>query len=54
MVLYRARQAGAVEKARVAGYRAGIGLRAIGAGNLAARVERLEAVLKRRTGEARR
>ena len=41
-------EAGTLEKARVVGYLAGIALRAIETGNLAARVEMLEAVLKRR------
>src|SRR5713226_5341002 len=36
------------EKARVVGYLAGVALKAIDANNLAARVEMLEAVLKRR------
>jgi hypothetical protein len=40
--------AGALEKARAIGYLAGIALRAIEAGNLAARIEMLEAVLKQR------
>jgi hypothetical protein len=43
--------AGALEKARTIGYLAGIALRAIEAGNLAARIEMLEAVLKQRNGE---
>ena len=43
-------EAGALEKARAIGYLAGIALKAIEAGNLAARVEMLEAVLKQRTG----
>jgi hypothetical protein len=42
---------GTLEKARTIGYLAGIALRAIEAGNLAARVEMLEAVLKQRNGE---
>jgi hypothetical protein len=41
-------KAGALEKARAVGYLAGIALRAIEAGNLAARLEALEAVLKQR------
>jgi hypothetical protein len=44
-------QAGALEKARTVGYLAGVSLRAIEAGNLAARIEMLEAVLKQRNGE---
>jgi hypothetical protein len=40
--------AGALEKARTVGYLAGVALKAIEAGNLAARVEMLEAVLKLR------
>ena len=40
--------AGALEKARAVGYLAGIALRAIEAGELAARLEALEAVLKAR------
>src|SRR4051794_34829112 len=40
--------AGALEKARCIGYLAGISLKAIEAGNLAARIEMLEAVLKAR------
>ena len=40
--------AGALEKARTVGYLAGIALRAIEAGDLAARLEALEAVLKAR------
>ena len=42
--------AGTVEKARAIGYLAGIACKAIETGNLAARVEMLEAVLKQRTG----
>lgn len=43
--------AGTLEKARVVGYLAGIALKAIEAGDLAARVEALETVLKgRRAG----
>src|SRR5262245_33154847 len=42
--------AGAAEKARVAGYLAGIALKAIEVGTLAGRVEMLEAVLKQRPG----
>jgi hypothetical protein len=40
--------AGVLEKARVVGFLAGLGLRAIEAGNLEARIEMLEAVLKQR------
>jgi hypothetical protein len=42
------REAGVLEKARVVGYLAGVSLKAIDAGNLAARIEMLEAVLKQR------
>jgi hypothetical protein len=42
-------EAGTLEKARAIGYLASVALRAIDAGNLAARVEMLEMVLKRRT-----
>jgi hypothetical protein len=41
-------EASALEKARVVGYLAGVSLKAIEAGNLAARIEMLEAVLKQR------
>ena len=41
-------EAGTLEKARCVGYLAGIALKAIDAGDMAARVEALEAVLKRR------
>ena len=41
-------RAGPLEKARLVGYLAGIGLKAIETGNLEARVEMLEAVLKQR------
>jgi hypothetical protein len=44
-------EAGKLEKARTIGYLAGIVLRAIEAGNLAARLEALEAVLKQRNGD---
>jgi len=47
-------EAGTLEKARTVGYLAGIALRAIEAGNLAARLEALEAVLKQRNGEHKR
>ncbi len=43
--------AGPLEKARVVGYLAGIALKAIEAGNLAARIEMLEMVLKQRNGQ---
>jgi hypothetical protein len=44
-------EAGTLEKARVVGYLAGIALKAIEAGDLAARLEAVEAVLKgRRAG----
>jgi hypothetical protein len=45
------RKAGTLEKARAIGYLAGITLKAIDAGNLAARIEMLEAVLKQRKGD---
>lgn len=41
-------EAGTLEKARCVGYLAGIALKAIDAGDMAARVESLESVLKRR------
>jgi hypothetical protein len=44
-------EAGTLEKARTIGYLAGIALKAIEAGNLAARLEMLEAVLKQRNGD---
>jgi hypothetical protein len=43
-------EAGTLEKARTIGYLAGISLKAIEAGNLAARIEMLEMVLKQRNG----
>src|SRR5262245_15236967 len=46
-------EAGALAKARAVGYLAAIALKAIEAGNLAARIEALEAVLTQRKGEAR-
>lgn len=46
--------AGTLEKARTVGYLAGIALKAIEAGNLAARIEALEAVLKQRNGDGKR
>jgi hypothetical protein len=46
-------EAGTLEKARAVGYLAGLSLKAIEAGNLAARLEALEATLKlRRNGTA--
>ena len=45
--------AGTLEKARMIGYLAGVALKAIDAGNLAARIEALESVLKQRNGKAR-
>jgi hypothetical protein len=45
--------AGTPEKARTIGYLSGIALKAIDAGNLAARVEMLEAVLKQRNGNSK-
>ena len=44
--------AGALEKARTIGFLAGMALRAIEAGNLAARIEALESVLKQRGNDA--
>ncbi len=44
------RKAGTLEKARTIGYLAAITLKAIEAGNLAARLEMLESVLKARNG----
>jgi hypothetical protein len=44
--------AGTLEKARCVGYLASIALKAIETGNLAARIEMLETVLKQRNGEA--
>ena len=46
--------AGPLEKARLIGYLAGLGLKAIEAGNLEARIEMLEAVLNQRNGDAKR
>jgi hypothetical protein len=48
------KDAGTLEKARAIGYLAGISLKAIEAGNLAARIEMLEAVLKQRNGDGKR
>ena len=42
-------EAGALEKARTIGFLAGVALKAIEAGNLAARIEMLERVLKQRS-----
>jgi hypothetical protein len=47
-------EAGTLEKARTIGYLAGVALKAIEAGNLAARIEMLEAVLKQRNREGKR
>ena len=47
-------RAGRLEKARLIGYLAGIGLKAIETGNLEARIEMLEAVLKQRHKEGKR
>jgi hypothetical protein len=44
-------EAGTLEKARAVGFLAGVALKAIEAGNLAGRVEMLEAVLKQRDGK---
>jgi hypothetical protein len=46
-------EAGTLEKARTVGFLAGVALKAIEAGNLAARVEMLEAVLKQRNGDGK-
>jgi hypothetical protein len=46
-------EAGTLEKARVIGYLAGISLKAIEAGNLAARIEMLEQVLNLRARQQR-
>lgn len=46
-------EAGTLEKARTIGYLAGISLKAIEAGNLAARLEALETVLKQRNGDGK-
>jgi hypothetical protein len=47
------KRAGTLEKARTIGYLTGIALRAIEAGNLAARVEMMELVLKQRNGDSK-
>jgi hypothetical protein len=44
-------EAGILEKARCIGFLAGVSLKAIDVGNLAARVEMLESVLRQRNGE---
>ena len=46
-------EAGTLEKARAIGYLAGVALKAIEAGNLAARIEMLETVLKQRNGDGK-
>ena len=46
-------QAGALERARVVGFLAGIALRAIEAGNVQLRLDMLEAVLKQRHGDGK-
>jgi hypothetical protein len=45
--------AGTLEKARTIGFLAGVALKAIEAGNLAARIEMLEAVLKQRARDGK-
>jgi hypothetical protein len=47
-------RAGTIEKARALGYLAGIARKAIEAGNLAARLELLEAVLRQRKEKEQR
>jgi hypothetical protein len=47
-------EAGTLEKARTIGFLAGVALRAIEAGNLAARIEMLELILKQRKTESKR
>jgi hypothetical protein len=47
-------KAEALEKARAVGYLASVALRAIEAGNLTARIEMLEAILKQRNGDGKR
>jgi hypothetical protein len=44
-------EAGILEKARAIGYLAGVALKAIEAGTLAARIEMLETILKQRNGD---
>ena len=46
-------RAGPLEKARLIGRLAGVGLRAVEVGNLEGRVEMLEAVLKQRQADAK-
>jgi hypothetical protein len=46
--------AGTLEKARTIGFLAGVALKAIEAGNVAARIEMLEQVLKQRNGDGKR
>lgn len=46
--------AGTLEKARTIGFLAGVSLRAIDAGDLAARIEMLETVLKQRADKGKR
>jgi hypothetical protein len=48
------KKAKTLEKARAIGYLASIALRAIETGNLAARLEAMEAVLKQRKGDGRK
>lgn len=47
-------EAGTLEKARTIGFLAGVSLRAIEAGDLAARLEMLETVLKQRADKGKR
>jgi hypothetical protein len=47
-------ETGTLEKARAVGYLAGVALKAIEAGNLVARIEMLEVVLKQRNGDGQR
>src|SRR5262245_32006444 len=47
-------EASTLEKARTVGFLAGVSLRAIEAGDLAARIEMLETVLKQRADKAKR
>jgi hypothetical protein len=49
-----ASEAGTLEKARTVGFLAGVALRAIEAGDLTARLEALEAVLKQRNRDGKR
>jgi hypothetical protein len=46
--------AGTLQKARAIGYLAGIARKAIEAGNMAARIEMLETILKQRRGDGKR